>query len=231
MAPRGPGVSQRLILPTPTPKYDPADQRAMRTAIEKLLQQAPSYDAVNDVPAPVSALGGVTGATDTVPYFTSATVMSVTALTAYMRTVLAAASAAAARTTLGAVLARSNVVKTTASLANLASEISNVAMPASVQALLTIQVDHACWIRFYATSADQTADAVRARGTLPTPGTGVLAEFDFTTIGAFTLHCSPVPLLANDDGPPVSQIYYTLVNTSGVTTTITVTMNVVPSIL
>lgn len=228
---RAAGVAKKLVLPVPPAQYSAEDQRQLRNALQQMAQQPPSYNATNDIPAPVTALGGVTGATDTVPYFTSATVMAVTALTAFMRTVFAAATAAAARTTLGAVLARSNVTKTTASLANLASESGNVATPASVQALLTVAVDHAAWVRLYATASNQSADSTRTRGTLPTAGKGVLAEFDFTTLGAATINCSPVPVLANDDGPPVSQIYYTIVNTSGAPTTITLTMNVVPSIL
>jgi hypothetical protein len=49
----------------------------------------------------LTALAGLTGTADTVPYFTGAGAMALAPLTAYGRSVIAAASAAAARTVLG----------------------------------------------------------------------------------------------------------------------------------
>ena len=226
---RAPGLARRLVLPVPPEKYDAQDQRELRRILEANSQQPAAFDAVINTPAPISALGGLTGAADTVPYFTGAKTMSVTALTPYVRTLLAAVDAAAARTTLGAVLARSNIAVTTASLANLASESASLATPSSGVSLLTIAATAGCWVRLYASDTAQAADVSRAFGTLPTPGTGVLAEFDFSVIGAATIPCSPVPLLANDEATVLPRVWYTVQNLSGGTTAITLTLNLLPA--
>jgi hypothetical protein len=51
--------------------------------------------------AKLDAFAGLTGATDTLPYFTSSTTLGTTSLTSYARTLLDDTTAAAARTTLG----------------------------------------------------------------------------------------------------------------------------------
>ena len=121
--------------------------------------------------------------------------------------------------------ARSTVVITTASLADLASEVSNIVLPFTSGALLTIAVDRSCWVRFYSTAADQTADSTRVQGTLGTAGTGLLAEFQCSA-GAQTIHVSPVAILANDDTVLAKTVYYTIKNKSGGPHTVIVTMNV-----
>jgi len=119
---------------------------------------------------------------------------------------------------------RSPVVITTAALANLASEASSIAMPFTSGALLTIQVDRACWVRLYAADTDQTTDAARAQGTLGTPGTGLLAEFQCG--GAQTVHVSPVAILANDETILQKRVWYAVMNKSGSTSTVTATLGV-----
>jgi hypothetical protein len=117
---------------------------------------------------------------------------------------------------------RTTPVITTASLANLATENGNVAMPDTVAALLSIASDRSCWVRLYTSAAAQAADAARAFGTQPTAGTGVLAEFVHS--GAQTIPTSPVPWLSNDEGPPQSRIFYTIQNRSGSASTVAVTL-------
>lgn len=130
-----------------------------------------------------------------------------------------------------ATFARQTIAQTTGVLATLATETGSISTPASVQSLLTIAASAGCWVRLYTSSAAQTADAARTRGTLATPGTGVLAEFDFTSIGAATIPCSPVPMLANDEATIVNRIWYAIQNTSGGAAAITVTMNILPLIV
>lgn len=65
-----------------------------------------------------NALGSVTPATDTIPYFTSSSSATVTSLTAFMRTLLDDADAGAARATLGAQQANSNLTALSGVTAN-----------------------------------------------------------------------------------------------------------------
>lgn len=119
----------------------------------------------------------------------------------------------------GAGGSRATVTKTTASLANNATEQSSVAL-AKTTVLLAITVDYACRVELYATNAAATADAGRGIGALVTPGTGVLAEFVPT--GATTIIVSPVTLLSNGDVSPTTDIYYRITNMSGATNTVQV---------
>jgi hypothetical protein len=122
--------------------------------------------------------------------------------------------------------ARAGLTITTGSLASLAAETSSIAMAAHTMALLTIEADRACRVRLYASTAAQTADAGRALGTSPAAGIGVLGEFQFT--GAATIPCSPVAILANDETSPVRTLYYAVQNRSGSTSTVALTLNVIP---
>jgi hypothetical protein len=98
---RAPGINRRLVLPPPPDKYDPADQREVRRLLVEATAVPMSFDAVNAVPTPVSALGGLTGAADTVPYFSGVATMVLASLTPYARTIIACVSAATMRTALG----------------------------------------------------------------------------------------------------------------------------------
>lgn len=99
--PRAAGVRPSLILPSPPPQYDVQDQREVRRIIEHFGKQLPDWNTVASVPTPVTAIGALTGAPDTVPYFTAISAMALASLTPYARTILAAASASDARTLLG----------------------------------------------------------------------------------------------------------------------------------
>ncbi len=207
MASRGIGVTPPLRLPTPPEKYDVQDQREMRRLLEQAGQQLPDWTALKSTPPSISTVAAAPVAT-------------------YGVSLLAGASAAATRALLGIIFHRSTQTQTTASLANLASENGTIAMPDTVADLLTIQADRPCWVRLYTDSASRTADSGRALGTLPTAGKGVLAEFvfDSSMTFPFTIPCSPVPTLANNDGTPAALVYYTIQNKSGATHTVTVTL-------
>lgn len=205
---RAPGVSQPLILPAAPDKYSRDDQNEVRRKLQQLSVVQPDYSAVTSIPAPVAALAAA-------PSFST-----------YMQTFVGAISATAARLLLNIIFHRSSQLQTTASLANLATENGSIAMPDTVVDLLTIQADRPCWVRLYTDASSRTADSSRALGTLPTAGKGVLAEFvfDSSMTFPFTIPCSPVPTLANNDGTPASLVYYAIQNRSGSSSTVSVTL-------
>jgi hypothetical protein len=209
---------------------------------------------ITGIPANVTAIGALAGAADEVPYFTGVGAMALASLTPYARTILACANVAAARTALGlgsaalnntgdfdaagtataAVAAitprllttRSTVVITTAALASLGVEALSAALTQHTMALLTLQADRACWVRFYASAAAQTADAARLMTAVGTAGTGLLGDFRFAA--AATILVSPVAVLANEEAPAQLRVWYTIQNLSGALSTVTATLTVIP---
>jgi len=69
------------------------------------------------------------------------------------------------------------------------------------------------WIVLYPTAADRTADAARAYGTDPAPGSGVLAEFYVTAGG--TVLASPGTTYFNNDTPDADVLYVAVRNQAG----------------
>lgn len=114
--------------------------------------------------------------------------------------------------------ARATVTKTTASLADDATETGTVAL-AKAGLLLQVTVDRACWVRLYQTSADRTADASRLFGEPAPPSTDILEEFAFA--GAGTRRRIVVGY-CNGDGSPTTAIYYAITNKSGAAHTVQV---------
>lgn len=113
---------------------------------------------------------------------------------------------------------------TTASLANNAAGNITIAGWKSYM-LLSIQTSAAAWITVYTSSAARTADAGRTITTDPVPGAGVLAEI--ITTGPQTQIFSPAVLGFSDEVSPSTDIQIKVVNRSGSTGTITVTMKLV----
>ena len=93
----------------------------------------------------------------------------------------------------------------------------------STYALLKIQTSHAAWVTLYTDTASRTADAGRAETTDPTPGSGVIAEV--ITAGATTQLISPGTIGYNSAGTGTT--YLKVVNKSGATANITVTLHYV----
>lgn len=94
--------------------------KAILTSINKDPQTEPTYwvKVFADYSTASNALGSVTPAANTMPYFTSATTATVTSLTAFMRTLLDDGDAATARATLGAQQANSNLTALSSVAAN-----------------------------------------------------------------------------------------------------------------
>ena len=119
---------------------------------------------------------------------------------------------------------RAAVAGTTASIANGAT--GNVAITGyKSYALLKMVVEHQAWVRIYTDTASRTADASRAEGVDPTPGSGVIAEV-ITTSAAQTVLISPGTIGFNNEGTPTTSIPIAVTNKSGTTRTITVTLTV-----
>ena len=124
----------------------------------------------------------------------------------------------------GSMAARGDVAGTTASLADAAT--GNVAITGfKSYALLKILVDQPAWVRIYTDTTSRSADASRAEGVDPTPGSGVIAEV-ITTSAAQTVLISPGTIGFNNEGTPTTSIPIAVTNKSGTTRTITVTLTV-----
>ena len=90
-------------------------------------------------------------------------------------------------------------------------------------ALLSIQTNVAAWVTLYSDTTSRTNDASRSETTDPTPGSGVLAEV--ITTGSATQLITPGTICFNSGASNVT--YAKIVNKSGGTTTVTVTLTYV----
>ena len=88
-----------------------------------------------------------------------------------------------------------------------------------------IQTSHAAWVTVYTDSTARTNDAARSESTDPLPGTGVIAEV-ITSDGA-TQPITPGTIGWNNEGTPTTNAYVKVVNKSGSTADVTVTLHFV----
>ena len=93
----------------------------------------------------------------------------------------------------------------------------------SAYALMKIETSHAAWVTLYSDTTSRTNDASRSEDTDPTPGSGVLAEV--ITTGAVTQLITPGVFCFNSS--PTNATYAKVVNKSGATNNITVTLTYV----
>jgi hypothetical protein len=110
----------------------------------------------------------------------------------------------------------------TTSIANGGTANINLTTP-KTYALLSIELSHAAWVTLYTDTSSRTSDAGRARTTDPTPGSGVLTEV--ITTGARTQLITPGTICFNSAGTGTT--YAKVVNDSGATNNITVTLTYV----
>lgn len=89
-------------------------------------------------------------------------------------------------------------------------------------ALLTIETSHAAWVTLYNSTTARTNDASRLETVDPTPGSGVLAEV--ITAGSVTQEITPGVFCWNTSG---TTSYMKIVNKSGSTANVTVTLTFV----
>jgi len=91
--------------------------------------------------------------------------------------------------------------------------------------LLSIQTSAAAWVTLYTDQASRTADSGRNETTDPLPGSGVIAEV--ITTAAQTQIITPATIGWNNEATPVAAVYAKVVNKSGSTASITVTITAV----
>ena len=93
---------------------------------------------------------------------------------------------------------------------------------AKTYALHAIQTSHAAWVTLYTDTASRTNDANRSETTDPLPGAGVIAEI-ITSDGA-KQKITPGTIGYNDESTPTTDAYIKVVNKSGSTANVTVTL-------
>ena len=124
----------------------------------------------------------------------------------------------------GGLQSRQSFNQTTSSIADGAAD--NLTITAyKTYSLLSIQTDAAAWVTLYTDQTSRTADAGRNETTDPLPGSGVIAEV--ITTAAQTQIITPATIGWNNEATPVAAVYAKVVNKSGGTAAITVTITVV----
>ena len=117
--------------------------------------------------------------------------------------------------------ARTTGQATAAGLANGGN--ANLTITASkTYALHAIQTSHAAWVTLYTDTTSRTNDSVRSEATDPLPGAGVIAEV-ITSDGS-KQRITPGTIGYNDESTPTTDAYIKVVNKSGNTNDITVTL-------
>ena len=106
---------------------------------------------------------------------------------------------------------------------NAAGNLTIVA--AKTYALHKIQTSHAAWVTLYTDTTARTNDAARTETTDPLPGSGIIAEV-ITSDGA-TQPITPGTIGWNNEGTPTTNAYVKVVNKSGSTADVTVTLHFV----
>ena len=125
----------------------------------------------------------------------------------------------------GTGLSSRTTANATATIANNASANLTIAA-AKTYALHKIQTSHAAWVTLYTDTTSRSQDANRTDSTDPVAGSGVIAEV-ITSDGA-TQKITPAAMGYNDDGTPSTNAYVKVVNKSGNTAAVTVTLHFVP---
>ena len=110
----------------------------------------------------------------------------------------------------------------TQSIANNAAANVSFTTP-KTYALLSIQTNVAAWVTLYMDTTSRTNDVSRGETTDPVPGSGVLAEA--ITTGSTTQYITPGAVCFNSAGAGIT--YAKIVNKSGGTANVTVTLNYV----
>lgn len=104
--------------------------------------------------------------------------------------------------------------------------ISQTVVGAKGYALYSIQVSAGAWVTVYSSVAARTADATRSVSTDPANGAGILAEIISTS--ATTQFFTPAVIGYSAESPPNTNIPLKIVNNTGSSTPITVTLTFLP---
>jgi len=90
---------------------------------------------------------------------------------------------------------------------------------------MKVQTSAAAWVTLYTDTGSRSSDSSRLETTDPAPGSGVIAEV--ITSAASTQIITPGVMGWNDDGTPSTNVYAKVVNKSGASANITVTITYV----
>ncbi len=124
----------------------------------------------------------------------------------------------------GALQSRQTFNTATASIAD--GAVDNITITAyKTYSLLKVQTSAAAWVTLYTDQSSRSADSGRSEATDPLPGSGVVAEV--ITTAAQTQIITPATIGWNNESTPVASVYAKVVNKSGSTAAITVTITVV----
>lgn len=107
--------------------------------------------------------------------------------------------------------------------APLGNTVSGVVPTFKMMRLFRCEGDNPYRIRLYATIDERDADFSRPRGEDAALGSGLLFEF-IGVVGLLGANLSPVPVVYNNEAPPVSEIAYTLESDSGLATVVTMSV-------
>lgn len=121
---------------------------------------------------------------------------------------------------------RTSKTGTTGSIVDEGSSGLNIADVGKTYILQKIVTDAAAWVTVYTSDAARTDDSTRPETQDPDPGSGVIAEIIST--GPVTQNITPGTIGWNDESTPSNTAYLRVVNKSGVTTAIGVTLHVLP---
>ena len=110
---------------------------------------------------------------------------------------------------------------TTASIANNTAADLTIAA-AKTYVLHEIEVDAAAWVTLYTDTTSRTNDASRTELEDPAAGAGIIAEV--VTTGGVSQKLTPGTIGFNLDGTPSTNVYLKVVNKSGSTGTVQVTL-------
>jgi len=115
-------------------------------------------------------------------------------------------------------------VQTPSAIAN-DQKFDMTATTAKTYALLSVEVSHAAWVTLYTSNGARFNDANRSETTDPLPGSGVVAEV--ITSEATVQPITPGTIGFNNDSPINSSCFIKVVNKSGASAQITVTLTYV----
>ena len=121
----------------------------------------------------------------------------------------------------GGLPSRTTANGTTSSIANNTAADLTIAA-AKTYVLHEIEVDAAAWVTLYTDTVSRTADANRTELEDPAAGAGIIAEV--VTTGGVSQKLTPGTIGFNLDGTPSTNVYLKVVNKSGSTGTVQVTL-------
>jgi hypothetical protein len=185
---------------------------------------------------PVTGLSGLTPGTvyflsDTTPGLMTDTKPTVSTSVAKPLFVATSATAGVVKIEIGtqvgwgfALMQPITITYSTGPLTSGAGAVYTVPMSAYQCQIRNVYSNVACRFRVYGTAAQATLDYSRPASIKATGNTGLYLEMVMTPAFLSWVN-SPIPTLLNQDSPMTQNLYFTIQNTGGVTTPITLTLN------